>query len=203
MSHLLPEEALALWNEFPIDRRPRPIVLMSFSLGPGGYPMLEDRADVLRHAAVVSDVDMPAWLLVALQPDPKPHWQVDPVRGGRDGVPADARARSGGRALVADRAGFELSRWVERAAAGRAAGRRPDGQVDGARGAAGVHRPVGGAVLESRTAVVLVLDGATRPGVEAIPMVAVGRVVTAKLTEPLADRVLLQADGIPIEVIPV
>jgi hypothetical protein len=34
-------------------------------------------------------------------------------------------------------------------------------------------------------------------------MVAVGRVVTAKLTEPLADRVLLLADGIPIEVIPV
>jgi hypothetical protein len=32
-------------------------------------------------------------------------------------------------------------------------------------------------------------------------MVAVGRQVTATLAEPLGERVLLQSDGIPIEVI--
>lgn len=58
------------------------------------------------------------------------------------------------------------------------------------------------AVHESRTAVVLVLGSSRRPGVTAIPLVGYGRVVVATLAEPLADRVLLQADGIPIEVVP-
>lgn len=57
------------------------------------------------------------------------------------------------------------------------------------------------AVHESRTAVVLVLGGRVRPGVTAIPAVAVGRLVVATLAAPLADRVLLQAEGIPIEVV--
>jgi len=238
----LPEEALALWSDFPVDRQPRPIVLMSFSLGPGRYPMLEDRTDVLRHAAVVSDVGMPPWLLEALQPDPKPHWQVDPVRvRSVRRVTPEFRTDRGHRPLPAYRVEFAglqyrpghapnpkaegigyppmhvldpaVELWwppgLESSYRGGLRGLPPAVLMDGGRtvrwvvhGAPPAYTDVWvGAVLESRTAVVLVLDGATRPGVEVIPLVAVGRVVTAKLKEPLADRVLVQSDGIPIEVI--
>ncbi|MFC5263811.1 hypothetical protein ACFPJ1_16985 [Kribbella qitaiheensis] len=58
------------------------------------------------------------------------------------------------------------------------------------------------AVVESRTAVLLVIQETPSPGVEVIPLVAVGRLVVARLTKPLGARVLLQEDGIPIEVLP-
>jgi hypothetical protein len=58
------------------------------------------------------------------------------------------------------------------------------------------------AVVESRTAVLLVIQATPRPGVQGIPLVAVGRLVIARLSKPLGARVLLQEDGIPIEVLP-
>jgi hypothetical protein len=240
-----PEEALALWADFPIDHRPRPIVLMSFTRGPGGAPMLEDRTQVLRHAAVVSDVDIPPWLLAALQPDPKPHWQVDPVRvrSVRQVYP-EFRTDRGHRPLPAYRVEFAGPRFrpghapspkgegigyppmhalnpdvvrrlwwpagLDSSYRGGLSGLPPAVLTDGGRtvrlvlhGSPPEYTDVWvDAVHESRTAVVLVIGGRTRPGVTAIPLVAVGRVVVAKLAEPLADRVLLQADGIPIEVVP-
>ncbi|MFC6160828.1 hypothetical protein [Kribbella jiaozuonensis] len=244
MHHLLPEEALAWWADFPLDRQPRPIVLMSFSHGPGGAPMLEDRTDVLRNAAVVSDVDIPDWLLEALQPDPRRQRQGDPVRvRSVRRVAPEFRTDRGHRPLPAYRIEFEGLRYRPGHAPNpKAEGSGypplhvidpavelwwPEGLDSNYRGGLRGLPPAVltdrgrtvrwmvhgsppeytdlwvGAVLESRTAVVLVLDGATRPGVEAIPAVAVGRVVMAKLTQPLADRVLLQADGIPIAVISV
>jgi len=57
-------------------------------------------------------------------------------------------------------------------------------------------------VLESRTAALIVIEHTPHRGIHVIPAVAVGRQVTATLAEPLGARVLLQADGIPIEVLP-
>ena len=243
MDRIEPRDALALWDDFPIDRRPRPIVLMSFSRGPGGAPTLEDRATVLRHAAVESDVDLPPGLLEALQPDPKPHWHVDPVRvRSVRRVYPEFRTDRGYRPLPAYRvefvgpqyppgkapnpkaegigypsmhaldAGLDLW-WPDRLSSdyrGGLSGLPPAVLVDRGRT---VRWMVHGsppeytdmwveAVHESPTAVLLVLGSSPRPGVTTIPLVAVGRVVTAKLAAPLADRALLQPDGIPIEVVP-
>ncbi|HEY3563240.1 MAG TPA: hypothetical protein VGL05_37495 [Kribbella sp.] len=243
MKGLEPAEALALWAGFPIDRHARPIVLMSFSHGPGGAPMLEDRASVLRHAAVVADVDLPPWLLDALQPDPQPHWHVDPVRvRSVRRVYPEFRTDRGHRPLPAYRIEFEGPQFPPgKAPNPKAEGKGyppmhaldpsvdlwwPDGLSTDYRGGTSGLPPavltdrgrtvrwmVHGsppeytdlwvdAVHESRTAVVIVVNGRRRPGVTAIPLVAVGRVVIAKLAAPLADRVLLQPDGIPIEVVP-
>ncbi|MGW6197967.1 hypothetical protein ACWF0M_17615 [Kribbella sp. NPDC055110] len=243
MDRLEPEAALALWAAFPVDRQPRPIVLMSFSRGPGGAPMLEDKTSVLRHAPVISDVSMPPWLLEALQPDPTPHWQVDPVRvrSVRRAYP-EFRTDRGHRPLPAYRIEFVGPQFPP--------GKAPDPKAEGigyppmhvldpavrlwwpdglssdyrgglsglppavlTGGGRTVHWMVHGsppeytdiwvdAVHESRTAVVLVLGGGIRPGVTAVPLVGVGRLVIAKLAAPLAGRVLLQTNGIPIEVVP-
>jgi hypothetical protein len=243
MEHLEPAAALALWAAFPVDREPRPIVLMSFSRGPGGAPMIEDKTSVLRNAPVVSDVSMPQWLLEALQPDPNPHHQVEPVRvRAVRRVYPEFRTDRGHRPLPAYRVEFVGPQFRPgKAPNPKAEGRGyppmhaldpavelwwPDGLSSGYRGGLSGLPPAvltgGGrtvrwmvhgsppeytdlwvdAVHESRTAVVLVLGGRVRPGVMAIPAVAVGRVVVAQLAAPLADRVLLQADGIPIEVVP-
>ncbi|MFD7159397.1 hypothetical protein ACFV9C_32695 [Kribbella sp. NPDC059898] len=77
---LQPDDALALWDGFPVDRRPRPIVVMGSSIGPGGGPKVEDKTRVLRNAPVVSDVDIPPWLLEALHPACPAQQQSDPVR---------------------------------------------------------------------------------------------------------------------------
>jgi hypothetical protein len=58
------------------------------------------------------------------------------------------------------------------------------------------------AVLESRPAVLLQIKHTAYDWVEVIPAVAVGRLVIARLAEQLGARVLLPADGIPIEVLP-
>jgi hypothetical protein len=238
-----PEEALGLWADFPIDRRPRPIVLMSFSRGPGGAPTLEDKSSVLRHAAVVSDVEMPRWLLEALQPDRPPKGQVEPVRvRSVRKVHPEFRTDRGHRPLPAYRVEFEGPRyrpgrapnpkaegigyppmhaldpavplwWPDRLSSeyrGGSSGLPPAVLTGGGRtvrlmlhGSPPEYTDVWvDAVLESRTAVVIVVKERPRPGVTAIPAVAVGRLVVAQPAEPLADRVLLQADGIPIEVVP-
>jgi hypothetical protein len=44
------DEALALWDEFPVRREPRLIVLMDAAIGPGRLPRIEDRQRVLVHA---------------------------------------------------------------------------------------------------------------------------------------------------------
>jgi hypothetical protein len=242
MERLEPEAALGLWVAFPVDRQPRPIVLMSFSRGPGGAPMLEDKLSVLRNAPVISDVSMPPWLLDALQPDRKPHRQ-DPVRvRSVRRVYPEFRTDRGHRPLPAYRVEFVGPQFPPGKAPNPKAegiGYPPMHALDPAvelwwpEGLSSEYR--GGlsglppavltgdgrtvrlivhgsppeytdlwvdAVHESRTAVVLVLGHRIRPGVTAIPAVAVGRLVAAKLTAPLADRVLLQADGIPIEVVP-
>lgn len=234
-----------MWDEFPVDRQPRPIVLMSYAIGPGGAAMLEDKADVLRHAAVVSDVEIPPWLLEALQPDPPPHWHVDPVevRSVRRVYP-EFRTDRGHRPLPAYRIDFKGSPFRP--------GHAPDPKSEGAGfppmhvldpeveatlwWPAGLDSSYRGglrglppavlidrghtvrvivhgsppaytdvrvrAVLETRTAVLLDIQHTTYDWVDVIPLVAVGRQVTATLTEPLGARVLLQADGLPIEVLP-
>lgn len=240
-----PEEALAVWDDFPIDRQPRPIVLMSFTHGPGGAPMLEDKAQVLRYAAVVSDVDIPPWLLEALQPDPGRRRQVDPVRvRSVRRVCPEYRTDRGYRTLPAYRIEFEGTMYrpghapnpkaegigyppmlaldpdVERGLwwpagfdssyRGGLSGLPPAVLTGGGRtvrltvyGSPPEYTDIWvGSMHESRTAAVIVIGGRRRPGVTAIPLVGVGRVVVARLAAPLADRVLLQADGIPIEVVP-
>jgi hypothetical protein len=241
---LEPAEALALWDDFPIDRQPRPIVLMSSSIGPGALPMVEDRGAVLRHAAVVSDVDMPAWLLEALQPDPPPHWHVDPiqVRSVRRVYP-EFRTDRGYRPLAAYRVEFKGSPYrpghapsPKHEGTGFSAMHALDPEVEATtwwpagldsswRGGLPdlppavltdhgrtVRMIVHGsppaytdvrveAVLATRTAVLLEIKHTTYDWVEAVPLVAVGRLVTTTLAEPLGARVLLQADGIPVEVV--
>jgi hypothetical protein len=62
------EEALALGDEFPVRREPRPIVLMDAAIGPGQLPRIEDRERVLGARPVVSDVALPPGMLERLQP---------------------------------------------------------------------------------------------------------------------------------------
>jgi hypothetical protein len=244
---LEPEEALALWDDFPIDRQPRPIVLMGSAIGPGGLPMLEDKADVLRRAAVVSDVDMPPWLLAALQPDPPPHWEVEPVhvRSVRRVYP-EFRTDRGHRPFPAYRIDLQGRALRPKGAVGPKFARAefrsmnvldpavetsmwwPPGLDTSYRGGALRHLPgaavltdhgrtislmVNGslpsctdvsvdAVLESRTAVLPVIKETPYDWVDAIPLVAVGRLVTIRLSEPLGARVLVQYDGVPLAVLP-
>lgn len=240
-----PEAALALWDEFPVGRQPRPIVLMSSAIGPGGMPMVEDKASVLRHAQVVSDVELPPGLLEALQPDPPPHWHVDPVRiRSVRRVYPEFRTDRGHRPLPAYRIEFEGTQFRP----GHAPNPKAEGigyppmhaldpraeattwwpaDLDSSYRGGLRHLPAAvltdrgrtvrlivhgappaytdvrvQAVLESRTAVLLQIKHTTYDGVEAVPAVAVGRLVIARLAEPLGARVLLQANGIPIEVLP-
>jgi hypothetical protein len=243
MRPLQPEEALALWTGFPIDRRPRPIVLMSFSRGPGGAPMLEDKTSVLRNAEVVSDVEIPPWLLEALQPDYSPRRAGEPVRvrSVRKVYP-EFRTDRGHRPLPAYRIEFVGPQYPPgKAPNPKAEGIGyppmhaidpavqlwwPDGLSSQYRGGLSGLPPavltnagrtirwlVHGSppeytdmwvdtVYESRTAVLIVAKERVRPGITGVPLVGVGRLLVAQLAEPLADRVLLQADGIPIEVVP-
>jgi len=238
------EQALALWDDFPVDRQPRPIVLMSFPIGPGGLPMVEDKTQVLRNAPVVSDVDLPPGLLEALQPDHRP-LRRDPVRvRSVRRVYPEFRTDRGHRPLPAYRIEFEGTMYRP----GHAPSPKHEGLGYSAMHAldpkaeatlwwpAGLSTSYRGGVrhlppavltgqgrsiqmmvygsppaytdvrvrtvLESRTAALLVLEHTPRRGIKVIPAVAVGRQVTATLTKPLGARVLLQADGIPIEVLP-
>jgi hypothetical protein len=238
-----PVEALALWDDFPVDRQPRPIVLMSYAIGPGALPMVEDKVSVLHHASVVSDVELPPGLLEALQPDPAPHWHVDPVRvrsvrrvypefrtdRGHRPLPAyrielagvatrhalDPKFKgSGFRSMLALDPEVEATIWwpadLASSYRGGLRGLPPAVLTDGGRtvrmivhGSPPAYTDVRvSAVLETRTAVLLQIQHTPYDGVEAIPAVAVGRQVVARLAEPLAARVLLQADGIPIGVLP-
>ncbi|MFD7159514.1 hypothetical protein ACFV9C_33280 [Kribbella sp. NPDC059898] len=245
MRTVRPDEALALWDGFPVDRQPRPIVLMGFAIGPGGGPTVEDKTVVLRNAPVVSDVDMPSWLLEALQPAYPEQQQSDPVqvRSVRRVYP-EFRTDRGHRPLPAYRVEFkgtmfrpghapnpklegrgypamlaldprvEATTWwppgLDSSYRGGLRHLPPAVLVDGERtiramvtGSPPAYTDVRvSAVLESRTAVLLVIDHAPHPGVEVIPLAAVGRLVIASLSTPLGARVLLQADGIPIEVLP-
>lgn len=234
-----------MWDEFPVGRQPRPIVLMGSTIGPAGGPTVEDRTAILRNAPVVSDVAMPTWLLDALQPAYPEQQQARPVhvRSLRSVYP-EFRTDRGNRPLPAYRIEFSGSRFRP----GRAPNPKSEGAgfppmyaldpqveattwwppdldssyrgglrhlppavlVDGERT---VRVTVNGSppaytdmrvsdVLESRTAALLVIHETPRPGVEAIPLAAVGRLLIARLSKPLGARVLLQQDGIPIEVIP-
>ncbi len=207
--------------------------------------MVQDKAAVLRHAAVVSDVELPPGLLEALQPDPAPHWHVDPVRvRSVRRVYPEFRTDRGHRPLPAYRIEFEGTQYRPgHAPDPKAEGVGyppmhaldpeveantwwPDGLDSSYRGGLSglpaavltdrgqtVRMIVSGsppaytdvrveAVLESRTAVLLQIKHTTHDWVDAIPLVGVGRLVIARLAEPLAARVLLQGNGIPIEVLP-
>ncbi len=243
MRKLEPEEALALWDGFPVDRQPRPIVLMSYAIGPGAIAMVEDKASVLHQAAVVSDVELPPGLLEALQPDPAPHWHVDPVRvRSIRRVYPEFRTDRGHRPLPAYRIEFagvaprraldpkfkgsenrsmhaldpevEASTWwpaeLDSSYRGGLRGLPPAVLVDGGRtvrlivmGSPPAYTAVRvRAVLETRTAVMLLIQQTTHDWVDGVPLVGVGRLVTAKLAEPLGARVLLDELGIPIGVLP-
>ncbi|MGY4772853.1 hypothetical protein ACXC9Q_38600 (plasmid) [Kribbella sp. CWNU-51] len=238
-----PAEALALWDDFPVDRQPRPIVLMSYAIGPGALPMVEDKVSVLHHAAVVSDVELPPGLLEALQPDPAPHWHLDPVRvrsvrrvypefrtdRGHRPLPAYRIELEGVatrrslepkfkgsefRSMLALDPAVEATTWwpavFDSSYRGGLRGLPPAVLTDGGRtirlivhGSPPAYTDVQvSAVLESPTAVLLQIQSTPYDWVEVIPAVAVGRLVTATLTKPLGARVLLQADGIPISVVP-
>ena len=232
-----------MWDEFPVDRQPRPIVLMSYAIGPGALPMVEDKVSVLHHAPVVSDVELPPGVLEAMQPDPAPHWHVDPVRvrsvrrvypefrtdRGHRPLPAyhielagvatrhslDPKFKgSEVRSMLALDPAVEATTWwpADLASSYRGGLRHlpPAVLLDGGRtvrlivhGSPPAYTDVRvAAVLENRTAVLLQIQHTPYDGVEVIPAVAVGRLVTATLTKPLGARVLLQADGIPIGVLP-
>ena len=207
--------------------------------------MVEDKADVLGQAAVVSDVELPPWLLEALQPAHPRRRHVDPVhvRSVRRVYP-EFRTDRGHRPLPAYRIEFKGSPYRpghEPSPKHEGIGFRPMHALDptleaatwwpaeldssyrgGLRGlppavltdhGRTVRMIVHGsppaytdvrvqAVLETRTAALLQIQHITYDWVEAVPLVAVGRLVTARLAEPLGGRVLLQADGIPIEVLP-
>lgn len=232
-----------MWDDFPVDRQPRPIVLMSYAIGPGALPMMEDKVSVLHDAPVVSDVELPPGVLEALQPDPTAHWSGDPVhvRSVRRVYP-EFRTDRGHRPLPAYR--IELAGvaprqaldpkfkgsavrsmhaldprveattwWPACLASSYRGGLRhlpPAVLIDGGRtvrlivhGAPPAYTDVQvSAVLESRTAVLLQIQHTPYDWVEVIPAVAVGRLVTATLTKPLGARVLLQADGLPVSVLP-
>ena len=232
-----------MWDDFPVDRQPRPIVLMSYAIGPGALPMVEDKVSVLHHAAVVSDVELPPRLLEALQPNPAPHWHVDPVRvrsvrrvypefrtdRGHRPLPAYRRELEGVatrrslepklkgsavRSMLALDTDVEATTWwpavLDSSYRGGLRGLPPAVLTDGGRtirlivhGSPPAYTDVQvSAVLETPTAVLLQIQHTTYDWVDAIPLVAVGRLVTANLTKPLGARVLLQADGIPISVVP-
>ncbi|MFF1822718.1 hypothetical protein ACFVWG_35790 [Kribbella sp. NPDC058245] len=109
------EEALALWDEFPVRREPRPIVLMDAAIGPGQLPRIEDRERVLGVRPVVSDVELPPGLLDRLQPMHPD--DSDPVRVTKVRlVSPEFRTDRGHRPLPAYR--LELAERVPRTRAG-------------------------------------------------------------------------------------
>ena len=188
---------------------------------------------------------MPPGLLEALQPDPAPHWHVDPVRvRSVRRVHPEFRTDRGHRPLPAYRIEFEgpqyrrghapdaksegigyppmhaldpaveASRWwpdgLDSSYRGWLPGMQAAVLTDRGRtvrlivsGAPPAYTDVRvQAVLETRTAVLLQIKHTVHSWVDGIPLVGVGRLVVAKLAAPLGARVLLQADGIPIEVLP-
>src|SRR3954453_5817124 len=66
------DEALTLWDGFPVGRGARPIVLMDAAIGPGRGLWVGWRGRVLRGRQVVSEVELPTGILERLQPATAP-----------------------------------------------------------------------------------------------------------------------------------
>ncbi|TDD43683.1 hypothetical protein E1263_41400 [Kribbella antibiotica] len=216
------EEALRLWDEFPVRRAPRPIVLMDCAIGRG---RLSQREQVLGHRPVVSEVGLPPGILGRLQPK-YPDGSAPAVVTSVRRVWPEFRTDRGHRPLPAYRLEFAgatgdllllddsvvARTWWPEGLTGRWRGGLPgmcaSVVMDGGRsvrllfqGALPSYSDVRvRAVHESRTAVLVeVEDLPHRPG-SPMPLAAVGRVVMARLEQPLGARVLLVGEGVPVQV---
>ena len=226
MEDLTDSLALALWSEFPVNADPRPLVLLSpRSLSPR-FRTGEAKLAYLK-GALVSQVDLPPGVLAALRPHPRARHQTSPItvlavervthafwtdRGLRP-LPAyrveieDALDP----AYVLDPevgatawwpAGLDLDlRWV----GGSPAVLESNGRtlVVPVIGALPEYSEVQvSAVLETRTAVLILTEETMHDGLQAVPLVAAERPLRVTLTEPLGARVLVQPYGQPLAVVP-
>ena len=224
---LEPEAALALWDDFPVDADPRPIVLTG---PPGRLPFFPTMENKLASAAapVVSEVKLPPGVLENLQPQTSPRWQGAPIRVlSAERVLADFPTDRGnrrlpaysleieienalGRGIVLDPA-IEATTWwpaaldpdIHRFDNGFPAYLAPDGRsveivlFAGSR----VH------TLESPTAVLITEPEPYAPpgpaAPEAVDLAGRGRPVTVHLSSPLGPRVLLAPTiAYPLTVLP-
>ncbi|GAA1558688.1 hypothetical protein GCM10009789_10150 [Kribbella sancticallisti] len=224
---LEPDATLALWADFPVEARPRPIVLTSRTGGSGGGFASWEAKEAYSQAPMVSDVELPPGLMEVLRPYPKPHWQGEPihVRSIR-GVTREFGTDRGHRPLPA----YELEIQY---APGPVC--LLDPEIDaitwwppdldlGIRGlwtglpVVMTHNeltlsqvvigspPVYSdvrvtAVLETTTAVLVLTEETMHEGFDSVPLVAVDRPITAHLAAPLGNRVLINASGQPLTVL--
>ncbi|MFK4085575.1 hypothetical protein ACI2LF_15805 [Kribbella sp. NPDC020789] len=218
------DEVLRTWDEFPVRRTPRPIVLMDLAIGPG-------QPHVLGTRPVVSDVDLPAGLLERLQPPLSNNSEPARVSAVRRVWP-EFRTDRGHRPLPAYRLQMDvpgggpaswlmLDEWTEsrvwwpEGLSTRCRGGLPgisaSTVTDGGRTVRLLFQgPLASyaavrvrAVHESATAVLVEVEEVPHRSGSPMPLAAVGRVVVARLQEPLGGRVLVGADGLPVEVLDV
>jgi hypothetical protein len=214
---------LRAWAGFPADRQPRPLVLLSSAVQPGGFPNIQTKMAFL-HGSVEAAPDFPTQLLQALRGQPRP-WEGSPLVL-TSATPAE-------REFATDRGRKRLPAWCVWAqdvpepiwvldpAASRQSWKPPDQELHG------WHRQEASLGTDGRTLTLRFTgspEGYTSyPGarvlesgnaVAVIPIskelttgwrTAVGkpRQVSATLGQPLGNRVLLDDTGSPVMVTPI
>lgn len=222
---LEPEEALALWSEFPVDADPRPLVLTGFTAGSPDFRTDEAKQAFLA-GALLSEVDIPPDVLSRLRPHPQMQRQDHPLRVlAVERTTAEFQTDRGPRLLPAYRVEIEdaldptyvLDPEVESAAwwpqdlttelrgldAGPSAELQDDGQTITlfVWGVLPTYSDVRvSAVLESTSAVMVLTEETIRDGFKTIPLAAATHPVVVTLAAPLGARVLVHPSGFPLTV---
>jgi hypothetical protein len=96
---------LQAWARFPADRQPRPLILLSLAVQPGGFPDGQTKMAFL-HGSIEAATDFPTQVLRALRGQPRP-WEGSPL--------LLASATPGEREFVTDRGRKVLPAWCVRA----------------------------------------------------------------------------------------
>lgn len=68
---------LEAWAGFPADRQPRPLILLSAAVQPGGFPDAQKKMAFLQ-GSIEAAPNFPAQLLQALRGEPRP-WEGSPL----------------------------------------------------------------------------------------------------------------------------
>ena len=96
---------LRAWGGFPADRQPRPLILLSPAVQPGGYPYGQTKLAFL-NGLIEAVPDFPAQVLEALRGQPRP-WEGPPL--------LLTSATPGEREFATDRGRKRLAAWCVQA----------------------------------------------------------------------------------------
>jgi hypothetical protein len=221
-----PEEALDLWSEFPVDADPRPLVLTDATVRVPGFQTGEAKLAFL-NGAVRSEVELPPGVLARLRHHHPLVRRQDHALIVRsvEHTTAGFMTDRGPRELSAYRIDLEgaLDRLLVLDPETEATNWWPTGLDLSLReitaGPARLQKDeqtlelstIGSppeysearvsAVLESAEAVLVLTEETMHEHFDAIPAIAAERLVVARLTAPLGDRVLVHPSGRAVPVL--